>query len=604
MHGKQTQASFPDREKFGVKLGWNRIPFNGHWRRDGPPATGSWDGISLNVAARGKDSGTNPPGKMHLRSTGSRNALYPLSATNSWSHTWRGDNPWKPSADTTSVTWQFAEFERLGTYVVDYTLRAKHFSQTGDCDTEIDTDNNPDSFCGTETYIFHVGPMVDLEVRDGRANPDLTTGQHALTVEAVNHGPDQTVDAEITVDLSSLPSGVTVASHKASDGTYSDGRWNLGALRTPDYYRSAGKPGPPTLTLILTGDDAARATATATIANVADYTLCISSSGHTLLHTSQTDCEGDSATTNVWYAAVCVNTANGEIDSTITVEATCNGTTDHEWTEDVCASSDGGVRTGRTETECGGWFQGTVYEYNGGNNTATITAQAGTGGGGEGAPMLQTPSVHTPSVRVAWSEVDFLHGVPVKDYQVQWSTDGVSGWTQLESDLPFNQLFDITVHSGQTRYYRVRAVNAAGVPGPWSAPMSAMAGVVGISVSPTELTIAEGETAEYTVRLHARPLSNVTVQVNGGGVVSPRPNRLTFTPSNFSTPQTVELTGIHDGDAEDDTAEVSHSVSSSDADYRVLSVDPVAVTVIETTRRCPSRWPSSRSTRATPSPSP
>ena len=32
----------PDRTEYGVKLGWNRIPFNTHWRRDGPPATGSW----------------------------------------------------------------------------------------------------------------------------------------------------------------------------------------------------------------------------------------------------------------------------------------------------------------------------------------------------------------------------------------------------------------------------------------------------------------------------------------------------------------------------------------------------------------------------------
>ena len=75
---------------------------------------------------------------------------------------------------------------------------------------------------------------------------------------------------------------------------------------------------------------------------------------------------------------------------------------------------------------------------------------------------------------IAWSEVEFLHGVPVKDYQVQWSIDGVSGWTQLETELTLPELFDITIQSGVTRYYRVRAVNEAGVAGPWSAPMAAM----------------------------------------------------------------------------------------------------------------------------------
>ena len=79
-----------------------------------------------------------------------------------------------------------------------------------------------------------------------------------------------------------------------------------------------------------------------------------------------------------------------------------------------------------------------------------------------------------PAVGVSWSEVEFLYGVPVKDYDVQWSTNGVSGWTQLETELTLSELFDITIQSGVTRHYRVRAVNEAGVPGPWSAPMAAM----------------------------------------------------------------------------------------------------------------------------------
>ena len=86
--------------------------------------------------------------------------------------------------------------------MVDYTLRAKHFSETGDCDTEIDTDTNPDSFCSTETYVFHVGPMVELEVRDGGARPDLATDEYAITVSALNNRADQEVDAEVTINLS------------------------------------------------------------------------------------------------------------------------------------------------------------------------------------------------------------------------------------------------------------------------------------------------------------------------------------------------------------------------------------------------------------------
>ena len=44
----------------------------------------------------------------------------------------------------------------------------------------------------------------------------------------------------------------------------------------------------------------------------------------------------------------------------------------------------------------------------------------------------------------------------------------------MQTELTLRELFYITIQSGVTRYYRVRAVNEAGVPGPWSAPMSAM----------------------------------------------------------------------------------------------------------------------------------
>ncbi|MXZ90530.1 MAG: hypothetical protein F4W95_10405 [Chloroflexi bacterium] len=156
---------------------------------------------------------------------------------------------------------------------------------------------------------------------------------------------------------------------------------DLVALKTADHRRSVGNPGAATLTFILAGDDADDATATVTISHDNTnnpYTVCINSSHLTLPYTSQTDC----GTTNVWHAEVCVNTADNTIDSTITVEATCNSTTGRAWNTNVCASNGGNVISGRTETYCvGSWHEGTVYDYNDGNNTATITAQAGTGGG-------------------------------------------------------------------------------------------------------------------------------------------------------------------------------------------------------------------------------
>lgn len=135
-----------------------------------------------------------------------------------------------------------------------------------------------------------------------------------------------------------------------------------------------------------------------------------------------------------------------------------------------------------------------------------------------------------------------------------------------------------------TRYYRVRAVSLAGIPGPWSAPIAAMptdTTAPGVSISKQELTIAEGESDDYTVRLNARPLSTVTVNINGQDVVTPDPSRLTFTTSNYNILQTVELTANQDNNAVNEEIEVTHSVSSSDAAYSRISVNPVAVTVID-----------------------
>ena len=326
------------------------------------------------------------------------------------------------------------EFATLGTYTVKQTIKAMY-----DDDTTDTTD--PTEYTDTETYTFHVGPTVDLSVADGGASPDVATDQYAITISAENNGPDYAeADAEVTVNLS-LPAGVTSAEPIASDGTYSNGTWDLGALKTADHRSSAGETEAATLTFILAGDDAANATATATIANGAtNYTVCISSGRSTLAPTNQTDCQSDAFTTNVWYAEVCVNTADGEIDSTITVEATCDSTTDRAWTEDVCASSGGNVRANRDETECGGWFQGTVYDYNSGNNTVTITAQAGTGGK-EVVPIV--PSAVEAGITVTWEAVETLNGVPVKHYQVERQTnpwemiaDNVVGTEYVDTDGP------------------------------------------------------------------------------------------------------------------------------------------------------------------------
>ena len=134
------------------------------------------------------------------------------------------------------------EFGALGTYVALF---------------EIEGTKSGTTYTDSGTYTFHVGPVAELAVRGLRADEPaagVEPGQTALTVVAVNNGPDHALGAKVDV---TLPAGVTVASHAASDGTYDEatGTWDLGALQHRDYRTANGQRPEATLTLILEGEN-------------------------------------------------------------------------------------------------------------------------------------------------------------------------------------------------------------------------------------------------------------------------------------------------------------------------------------------------------------
>ena len=231
------------------------------------------------------------------------------------------------------------------------------------------------------------------------------------------------------------------------------------------------------------------------------------------------------------------------------------------------------------ETDCeaaetgASWHSVPVLDYDDGNDSATIKAKNGTGADLPGSPSARQI---TAGNLVEWDPVETLYGRRVTHYEIEWSsTSDDDDWNPLVDDVTRTWYVDASVVAGVPRYYRVRAVNVQGQQGPWSA------GLPGIAVLGSALSIHEGSTGEYTVALKTRPRSNVTVNIGRGGDVSPNPSGLTFTPSNWNMPRTVTLTAGQDNDAVDDTVEITHTVSSSDAEYRGLTVNPVAVTVID-----------------------
>ena len=122
----------------------------------------------------------------------------------------------------------------------------------------------------------------------------------------------------------------------------------------------------------------------------------------------------------------------------------------------------------------------------------------------------------------------------------------------------------------------------------------------GIVLSRTALTVGEGGTATYTVRLNSAPSATVTVTVaraSGGSTdvtfdtdadAANDQNTLTFTTANWSTAQTVTVRAARDADTMDDSATLSHGArgggyDSYTADLAVTVSDDITPGIVLST---------------------
>ena len=126
----------------------------------------------------------------------------------------------------------------------------------------------------------------------------------------------------------------------------------------------------------------------------------------------------------------------------------------------------------------------------------------------------------------------------------------------------------------------------------------------GLVFSPTSVSVREGSTATYTVKLKNAPTGNVTVAVarksgdtHDSDLSVSAGSSLTFTTGNYNTTQNVRLSAAEDVDGDAGTAVINHTVSSGDNNYngivtgltateidndpRGLTLSKTSVTVIE-----------------------
>ena len=102
-----------------------------------------------------------------------------------------------------------------------------------------------------------------------------------------------------------------------------------------------------------------------------------------------------------------------------------------------------------------------------------------------------------------------------------------------------------------------------------------------LAISPTSLTVSEGESATYTVVLGSKPTGTVRVTISGTTGTDLRRSRtvLSFRTSNWNEPQTVTVTARQDEDAEDDTVTIVHAVTGADYGANGVTADAVSVTI-------------------------
>ena len=206
--------------------------------------------------------GQNLPG--HLKIRNSFNGSIYLDPTPSATQISHSNPRWLTPYE------EFVEFETLGTHVMTYKAEATRA-------------NGVTKYSDEGTYTFHVGPISELEVRDGGQSPTAPRGQQAYTIFAANNGPNAAPDVEVT--LRGVPQGSKPA---LTDGEYRettcsgglcDAIWDLGELPLTGGRIASGLTEFPTLTLIAPAGSGAP-NISASIANTQDYSVTIDGTTH------------------------------------------------------------------------------------------------------------------------------------------------------------------------------------------------------------------------------------------------------------------------------------------------------------------------------------
>ena len=441
-----------------------------------------------------------------------------------------------------------------------------------------------------KTYTVKLASEPTAEVTvaiTGHADSDLTLDKESLTFAVAKWNESQTVTVTAAEDDDAVDDEVTLA-HTASGGDYGSVTEDLPVTVADG--DTVGLVVDPTAVTVDEADDPEtpsiaehKATYTVKLASEPTGTVTVAISGQASTDVSLDTTSLEFTTTN-WSEAQTVTVTAAEdddaVDDEVTLAHTASGGDYGSVTEDLPVTVADGDTVGLVvdpvsvtvdeaddpETSSIAEHKATYTVKLASEPSATVTV---TVTGHAGSDLTLDKESLTFAV-AKWNEAQTVTVTAAEDDDAADDkvtlahTASGGDYGSVTEDLP------VTVEDGDT---------------------------AGLVVTPDAVTVAEGGSQTYTVKLATEPTAEVTVAITGhaGSDLTLDKASLTFTTSTWGTAQTVTVTAGEDDDAVDDEVTLAHTASGgdygsvtedlpvtvADGDTVGLVVDPVSVTVDE-----------------------
>jgi uncharacterized protein len=158
-------------------------------------------------------------------------------------------------------------------------------------------------------------------------------------------------------------------------------------------------------------------------------------------------------------------------------------------------------------------------------------------------------------------------------------TQNISGWTDvanLDAQTINTDWILSTLSDGQNSY--TSSGGDIGNPGIYST--TPIPGITIIQSGDRTDVTEGGATDSYTIVLKTQPTANVTINIAVNNQITTNSPTLVFTPQNWNVPQTLTVTAVDDDLIEGThTGTITHSVSSSDANYNGIAIANITVNI-------------------------